>query len=122
MDINNIKFIEDDHNDIQQKAQMYYHLCTWDDLEDDFDDSWIKTRLSFYDRDHYEWTIAKSDNSYIWFVTSKSIKWSMDYIYQNYGLDLLKNTLKKLYNEDFLDGINYIDWLYVYPEYRREHT
>lgn len=113
-------FVEDDMGEVDQKSKMYYHLCCWDTIWDDFDDSRTQTRLSFHIKSWYIGTFAKNDHKYVWFIVSKDIAWAKEYINHNYGLALLQQWLNNYYQDNNLDAVNYIDWLYIYPEFRNE--
>ena len=118
---NKIKYILDDKKDILQKSKMYYYLCCGDELWNDFDESWINTWNTFYEQSWYVWSIVKSLDNYIWFVVSKDTSAALEYIDRNIWKDNLEDNLYKFDNNLDLKQINYIDWLYIYPEYRKLH-
>ncbi len=117
----NIKYMPDDWLDITEKSKMYYHLCCGDDLWNDFDWSWINTWNNFYKNSWYIWSIAVDNDKYVWFVVSKNVNIDDEYIIRNYWFELLNSTLSKLDKNISLDEINYIDWLYIYPKYRKQN-
>ncbi len=114
----NIIYIPDDQFDIIEKSKMYYHLCCGDILWIDFDESWINTWKK-YQNSWYICSIVMDNNKYVWFrLWTKAVDRN-DYITRNIWYNRLYESLNLVDAKMLLNKIHYIEWIYVYPEYRK---